>query len=616
MIRLNNDTFWSGSDRIRGEQDGLLRRFTPTLDRILREDEVLLRLVPALEWNPMFIEAAAGPAIDHFRRILAVTSNRIVVIGANSHLVERKSVWQISHADVMRTQVSMSSLSVTLTYRTGRTQLYARLTADDARALEGFLPQLSGNGASSESGELERLCPKCVVPLDPGNYLCPSCAQRFPEASDAVARALLIPSGGGRRAGGSGPPLLDVGVQLVCAMLFVGGLLFGRNGSVLALAAIAIFVVWKLITVVHRHRLSGAIDLIPDEGQLVKMARDALSAAAETTEALRNPGEMLRAMAERDFVPVEAGAPLMNPAATALYGLRVAPSICYSDERGRMSTEIREDQVKQIQRVVPLIRNLLEPEETIFFTTTGSPGFGLADFMTPLFALFLMKRCIYVFTDRRVLQIPLGLTGRVRRSVSSLRYADISAFRFDGGYTFGTIINLGIRCVTRHGDHEQIARLPYDSLTKLMPLMPRLAGSGTPSPAGQRVHLCPTCGEPLRRNIFVCATCGTQFRSPNLAGILAAILPGGGYFFCRYALMGLAAAFVELSLVLSAFGAVFEVVPERALTISLLILGLQKLAGITHARQLANEFVPIESRRRRYLGAAAAEPRQPVMPYV
>jgi len=543
---------------------------------LLRDDEALVAVVEALAPMSLFARWFVGFGSEEFAGCrIVVTSSRIVVLMASG------AVSEVSHADVVAFRIVPLVNTLTLTYRSGRQETFTLHTPEDAATLADVLPKLAGNGASSEEHERRRTCGGCSKELTSGAAQCRSCGTSFRRRGTAILRALLLPGAGYYYLGFDTAGFIDIAVNLACIAAIAGARAFTTTFDVWSAGtmigvAFAVLAVWRVCVVIHTFELTR--ECIP-----------------------LKPKQHDEPHSETTWVEIGSPPPVLKLKSETVYGVRIAPAVLWSDEANKPSTEAKHEQVRFLERIAPVLRPVLEPGEMILFISNGSPPFTLADFLTPLRVLFLMKRCLYVFTNLRVIQVPVSVNGAPRPSFFALRWADAAGYTFTGGFTFGSFINFKLRCFTPRGARVDLARLPFATVRKITPMLKRVAGSGTPS-AHEGFHaLCPACGGEAPLEVALCRACRARFRNRRSAPLLALAVSGGGYAACGYWGMAAAMFAYETGLVFSAIVGGFIESPRMTIT-SIGLFLVQKLSAVAHARELSRERVLRDPpSRRRYL---------------
>ena len=149
----------------------------------------------------------------------------------------------------------------------------------------------------------------------------------------------------------------------------------------------------------------------------------------------------------------------------------------------------------------------------------------------------------------------------------------------------------------KFGKIEKFKAIALSERRKIRTLLKGKPVSETTSVMGERLHLCPQCTRLLTAAKYVCQSCGLKFKNKILAYILAIFLPGGGYFYARYYLIGLLNAVVEIFLLV--YMAV--ILPDVQSNIEgsigkMLVVGsifvAVKIISIIHSTHFINEFIP------------------------
>jgi hypothetical protein len=159
---------------------------------------------------------------------------------------------------------------------------------------------------------------------------------------------------------------------------------------------------------------------------------------------------------------------------------------------------------------------------------------------------------------------------------------------------------------------EKFRAIGLSERRKIRALLKSKPLSGTKAKLGQRFHLCPQCTHPLSAGKYVCESCQLKFKNKIAAYIIAIFIPGGGYFYTRYYIIGLLNAIVEISLL-----AYIVVMREDVLNkvegsmLYLTLLGAiflaVKIISVIHSTHFIAEFIP--RKKQTQTNPAAAKPR-------
>jgi hypothetical protein len=163
----------------------------------------------------------------------------------------------------------------------------------------------------------------------------------------------------------------------------------------------------------------------------------------------------------------------------------------------------------------------------------------------------ILTRAGLIVTNRRILHVALKRDGQWNRRLRSARWGDIRQFEVTGRYR-------GRFCLKYlNGSSETYWYIPKPAAEKLKVLLEALvpASRGETSAAGGMVSSCPRCFAPLSPGVYCCANCGLKFKDEKGALLHALTIPGGGYFYAELHLLGIAHAFVDVSVLASATAA-------------------------------------------------------------
>lgn len=250
------------------DADALLRR-------VLHSDERLLRTFVACSPSPLLERTLLGSGLQHLRlAVVAVTNERMILIGVHRDLAPRGAISQISWGDVKAVRVGVLRRTVSVTFRNGKRQRFSDLTFGAAHALRELLPRLAGNGQMTAAKEREPLCFECLRVLRPGATACPNCHSPMRRRSHAARLAWWSAGGGYHYLGYRQMALLAGLVDFVFVAVFlVAGAValqhHGLGGAITFLCTTILFIEWKAAIVAHTGSLARemSLDRRPRDGE-------------------------------------------------------------------------------------------------------------------------------------------------------------------------------------------------------------------------------------------------------------------------------------------------------------------------------------------------------------
>ena len=284
-----------------------------------------------------------------------------------------------------------------------------------------------------------------------------------------------------------------------------------------------------------------------------------------------------------------------------VFGLPVDRGILFTDEDNRYRPAIEMRQRKWIVKLLFLRPFLLAGERVLRITSARSPVRWYEQLLTA--GAFLgLERAFLVFTGYRILHIPTDSAYRYRQSIAQVRYRDIRRIRLRGG-------TLAIDY--KSGRSERFGGIPFRERKKIRQLLTAWPMEKEVRHAVGRRHLCPRCRAVLSARGLRCRRCDLAFKSKSMAGLLALLFPGGGYFYVRQFYP--AAVFFALeTLVLAQLAASGTVHLPLETDRTMLIAGLTSLlaalkaAGWLHARHFLAQYIPRHARLGRWTPPAMA----------
>ncbi len=277
-----------------------------------------------------------------------------------------------------------------------------------------------------------------------------------------------------------------------------------------------------------------------------------------------------------------------------IFEFPVNKKICFSNHKNVYEGKIKKRQLKVLTNFSPFLKQLLEPDEEILYSSKAcSPVSLLEQFLTG-WVLYYIKRCVLVFTNKRILHFPTKINFCPRNSVAQIRYGDIEKYKIGG---FGGRI-LGL--TYKSGKKEKFYYLESKGRKKLGTILPLFVKDALPSAVKERHHLCPRCTAPLSSGEFFCQKCRLEFKDPSQALKFSIVFPGGGYFYTRHPVLGFGDALTETILLIALIMGLVDVSKGGAQWFTVIplaiILFLEKLITIYHARNYVKEYIPADQK--------------------
>lgn len=272
--------------------------------------------------------------------------------------------------------------------------------------------------------------------------------------------------------------------------------------------------------------------------------------------------------------------------------LPIDESICFSDHKMKQRKKIKLRQLEILFDFEPLLKRFLEPDEKILLASRACSPMSALEQLTTGWVISYIKRCVLIFTDRRILHFPSRGNYKPRQSIAQIRYTDIDNFKL--GQFLGRVIKL----TYKSGKKENFNYIPSGQFKKIKTLLPRIADSRGTTQAGERHHLCPRCTSRLESGRSSCPACRLEFKDAAQALRLSLLFPGGGYFYTRHNILGFQDAIIETILIIM-FVLMLAGLPEEPEVLPAVIvfggiLFFEKVVTIYHARHYISEFIPVD----------------------
>ena len=276
---------------------------------------------------------------------------------------------------------------------------------------------------------------------------------------------------------------------------------------------------------------------------------------------------------------------------TDTLNLPVNKEICFSNHKNQFKEKIMKDQAKILTQFASFLKPLLEPGEEILFSVRATSPMSFLEQWTTGWVIYYLKRCILIFTNKRILHFPTKYNFKPKHSLSHIRYGDIEELKLSA------FLGRVLRIEYKSGKKEKFYYIKSREFKKLKTLEPLFIKS-QPSHIGERHFLCPRCTSPLRKNMFSCPNCHLEFKNMKDAMRLSILFPGGGYFYTGHPVLGIMDAITEGFLILLLISNVVVALGRIELWGPVLIVAiflfLEKLITIYHAKHHINEYIPTD----------------------
>ncbi len=279
-----------------------------------------------------------------------------------------------------------------------------------------------------------------------------------------------------------------------------------------------------------------------------------------------------------------------TPTDRPIFGLPVDTSILFANHKGVYQPSIEKSKMKLLRKLGFLAR-FLDADEKIVFVTTGCSPYTTLEQMT-MGALWVtvLKRALFVFTNKRLLHIPTTWKFDYRGSIGQILYQDCQRLQVSGS---------GLVAQYHTGKKDRFASVPHRDRTIIRHFQFATSESDRRSENPQRHHLCPNCTEVLPYRAITCPSCGLEFRNRKKALVRSVLVPGGGYFYTGHPFLGISDALVESYLVILTLmslgsGLLGNAEAMAVLPVFLVVLTIEKLLTIHHSNSFLEDVLPTD----------------------
>ena len=240
-------------------------------------------------------------------------------------------------------------------------------------------------------------------------------------------------------------------------------------------------------------------------------------------------------------------------AVTSPWGFPLREDVAFTDATGTDAETQATRARTALHRLQDLLRKVLEPDEVVLYFSRGQLMPGRPERYLLGVPYRILTRAGLVLTNQRLIHLTLKRDGKWNRKLRSVRWSAVKEFRLAGGWLRGKL-----HLTYRNGSSESYWHIPKaaaDKITVLMEALIRTSRGEALREPGM-VSFCPQCFAELTPGLYACSKCGLKFKNEKGAVLHGLTIPGGAYFYAELHLLGIAHAFVDVSVLASAIAAI------------------------------------------------------------
>jgi hypothetical protein len=269
--------------------------------------------------------------------------------------------------------------------------------------------------------------------------------------------------------------------------------------------------------------------------------------------------------------------------------LPVDTDVIFSNPKNVYKRQIEKRQRKLLGKI-SFLQPFLDESEKILLVTTGCSPVSAVEQMLGGAIVYILKRSVFVFTNKRVFHIPTKSNYSFRNSIAEIPYAACQK-------VFMKRRTLIVEY--KNKQKEKFVYIAGRERKKIHSILETIPLEGQQSETPHRTYLCPRCTNRLIKEQYTCPNCSLAFKNKADGRKISIIYPGGGYFYTRHPFLGLVDALAELYLsilvVIFLFGTIRGVEDSAiALIIVGFALALEKTITVYHSNRFIEEYIPKE----------------------
>ena len=289
---------------------------------------------------------------------------------------------------------------------------------------------------------------------------------------------------------------------------------------------------------------------------------------------------------------VETPAPIIRE---RIFGIPVDPEVLFADAGNIYRARIEKRQ-RQLIVKLSFVRAFLHPGEKVILVTTAYSPVRLAEQVLTAGLFLDLERSIVVFTNYRILHVPVGGHDRYRQSIAQIRYGDIRGIQLQRG---------ALVIAYKKGTVEKFKAVAFAERRKIKQLLPALPLTRAVLSPSTRTQLCSHCTRPLMKPVASCRHCGQAFKKKSLALLATLLTPGGGYRYLGHRRPFVWFSLAEGALVLLAVRALGQqgAAALESAPLWLILTAMAFLRGLAwfHGAHFLGEFIPCRLARHQWL---------------
>lgn len=296
------------------------------------------------------------------------------------------------------------------------------------------------------------------------------------------------------------------------------------------------------------------------------------------------------------------------PRVVSTNGMSIREDLLYTDAKGRANDRVRNKADALLDKWRASLPGILEPNETVFYIVRNcqAPVSPLEQLFLGIYAYSITSTTI-VLTNLRLIHLGTNGRGNWRRTLKSVRWPDLAEAKVKGWLS--RVVDLKYA----NGKKDRYWRVQGKDGKKVKAILAAVmpASRSEAATAQGMISQCPDCRVTLTPQVYRCNSCGLVFKDEKTLLKRTLLIPGGGYLYSGFTVLGVLSLFFEgllfIEFVLYALMAAGVLRPGRmqdgqhpdqealwfTAGIFLLIIGFQKALEYLHGRRVIRTFLPL-----------------------
>ena len=175
----------------------ILAAVKEVIKKMLRKDEVVLRVAAGTAFYPVEIFFGNGWLTMHYNRFALIATNQRLLMISTHHRMTKPAqfVFQMPYSNVKRVQRGLLRKNIVLVPKTGKRKTFTSMKTYLSAEMSRFIRNQIESEPLVETSDsaLTDLCPACYTALEKSLGNCSACSAEFKTPKKAMLKSLILP---------------------------------------------------------------------------------------------------------------------------------------------------------------------------------------------------------------------------------------------------------------------------------------------------------------------------------------------------------------------------------------------------------------------------------------